>query len=377
MLHGLAAVQLDTISVLARSHELVAYARLGPLERRSIEAAYWDRGAAIEYWSHAACLLPVQAWPLFAFRRRHHARRGCRWSDAPSARAIAEVRARLADEGPLTVTEAGGARRAAGWWQWSEAKNALEWLLLIGDVVCTRRVGWRRVYDLPERALPTYDTATWVDDEGIAGPPDDACLTGLVQIAGRTLGVGTLADIADVHRLTRRQVSTRLHEAGLIPVQVDGWAEPAWASPQALTHLPPGDQAPSRTVLLSPFDSLVWFRQRAERVFGLVHRLEAYTPAQQRVHGYFAMPVLHDGRLVARVDPKRAGSTLVADTVTMEPAAMASAADEALRGTALAIAEAARWVGATSVRLGRVMPESAAPALLALLPSEFDGRLGS
>ena len=377
MLHGLAAVQLDTISVLARSHELVAYARLGPMDRAAIEEAYWGRGAAVEYWSHAACLLPVQAWPLFAFRRRHHVRRGCRWNDAPSTTTITEIRARLAAEGPLTVTDAGGARRAAGWWQWSDVKNALEWLLLVGDVVCTRRVGWRRVYDLPERALPSYDTGSWVDDDGIAGPSDDECLTSLVRIAGRVLGVGTVSDIADVHRLTHRDVNGRLREAGLTPVHVDGWSEPAWACPEALALLQRRARASSRTALLSPFDSLVWYRQRAERIFGMVHRLEAYTPAHQRVHGYFAMPVLHDGRLIARVDPKREGSTLVADTVTLETDGSGAITEESLRGTAEAIGQAARWVGATSIRVGRVTPTSVGEALRALLPVDADGTMKS
>jgi uncharacterized protein YcaQ len=172
-------------------------------------------------------------------------------------------------------------------------------------------------------------------------------------------------------------VNGRLREAGLTPVHVAGWSEPAWACPDALTHIQRPPRASSRTTLLSPFDSLIWYRQRAERIFGLAHRLEAYTPAHQRVHGYFAMPVLHDGELVARVDPKRAGSTLIADTVTMETDAEGAVPEQALRGTAEAIGQAARWVGATSIELGRVTPTSVTGALLAMLPVDREGTMTS
>ena len=153
MLARLGAVQLDTISVLARSHELVAYARLGPVGRDAVERAYWSNGAAFEYWAHAACVLPIEHWPLFSFRRRRFRARGRRWHEVPEG--VGErVLERLRAEGPLTSTELGGAKRGGPWWDWSEVKVAVEWLLDIGEAVCTTRRGWRRVYDLPERALP-------------------------------------------------------------------------------------------------------------------------------------------------------------------------------------------------------------------------------
>lgn len=364
MVRQLGAVQLDTISVLARSHELIAYARLGALPRAVIEDAYWS-GECFEYWSHAACILPAESWPLFAFRRRHHARRGCHWSDAPSDRTLRTVLDRLRSDGPLTVSELGGARRSAGWWQWSDAKNALEWLLLIGQVTCARRVGWRRVYDLPERALPAEVTVpgdTWVDTEGIPGPDDHACQVALVAAAASTLGIGTAADIADVHRLNASQIPSLAADAGLIPVQVRGWSKPAWTTREVFAQLTndplPRGSVRSRTTLLSPFDSLIWYRDRLERLFGITHRLEAYTPAAKREHGYFAMPVLHRGELVARVDPKREGSTLVADRVTLHDERSST-----IVGTAQALVEAAGWVHATDIRLGTVRPTTATSAL--------------
>ena len=363
MLRHLGAVQLDTISVLARSHELVAYARFGAIGRRQVEDAYWHSGGSFEYWSHAACILPVESWPAFAFRRRHHRQRGCTWKDAPSTTALREVRRRLAADGPQTVTELGGARRSTDWWDWSDTKNALEWLLLVGDVVCTSRIGWRRVYDLADRAIPA---------ELLAEDPDDAaCHVTLVEQSARSLGIGTLGDIADVHRLRATDVRRHVADAGLVPVRVQGWDEPAWAHPDALSAS--ATRARHRTTLLSPFDSLVWHRPRAERIFGMAHRLEAYTPAHKRVHGYFAMPVLHRGALVARVDPARkragegaaSGPVLVARRVTFEPDRSGGVRASAVRGTAAALAEAATWIGATGVRVEQVVPASAAEDLRA------------
>ncbi len=351
VLQGLGAVQLDTISVLARSHELVAYARLGAIGRDAVESAYWDGESSFEYWSHAACILPTAAWPWFEFRRRTMRARGVRWHDVPTS-ALAGIRERLQREGPLTATELGGAKAGGAWWDWSETKVGVEWLLDIGEVVVTRRVGWRRVYDLAERAIP---------DELLSQLPDDEqCLRYLIAQSAQRMGVGTAADIADVHRLPSTQVTRLASDAGLVPVSVHGWRERAWASPESLTWLESGDAPRHRTTLLSPFDSLIWHRGRTERIFGLTHRLEAYTPAPRRIHGYFAMPVLHGGRLVARVDPAREKpSVLVARRVTMETDGAGAPVRGALEGTARALQEAARWISAESIRVDEVRPASA------------------
>jgi uncharacterized protein len=344
MLRLLGAVQLDTISVLARSHELVAYARLGPVGRARVEDAYWS-GDAFEYWSHAASILPVTEWPWFAFRRRRFRERGKRWHDVHGA-TIDAVRDQLRSEGPLTTKDLGGAKASAEWWDWSEAKIAVEWLLDVGEVVCVERRGWRRVYDLAERAIPPE----LLHEE----PSDDACLERLVGQGGRAMGVATVGDLADYHRLLRDQVKAALPGSGLVPVTVAGWGEPAWADPAALGTPVRGRH---RTTLLSPFDSLVWDRKRVPRVFGFDHFIEAYVPRPKRIHGYYAMPLLAGGRLVGRVDPKRAGTTLHALQVTVEPKAIVKAA-EALR-------EAAEWVGCDSVVVGRVEPPAAAAPLRA------------
>jgi uncharacterized protein len=351
MLRALGAVQLDTISVLARSHELVPYARLGPVGRDAVERAYWayppTPANAFEYWSHAACVLPMAEWPWFAFRRRWFRARGLRWHEVPHD-ALDGFLERLRTEGPLTTKEVGGAKASGEWWDWSQAKVAMEWLLDIGEVVCVERRGWRRVYDLPERVVPAELLAE--------DPSDEECLTRLVAQAGRALAVATRADLADYHRLKGEQVDVVVDATGLVPVTVDGWNAPAWADPDALDAPARGRH---RTTLLSPFDSLVWDRKRTSRVFGFDHRLEAYVPAPKREHGYYAMPLLTGGRLAGRVDPKRDGTTLHAKTVSVEP--------RAVEAMAAALREAAEWVGCDAVALGEVRPAEAAPALRAAL----------
>ncbi|MFE7985235.1 winged helix-turn-helix domain-containing protein [Streptomyces cellulosae] len=352
VLRRLGAVQLDTISVLARSHELIPYARLGAVGRRTVEEAYWKQGDqpahTFEYWSHAACVLPVEEWPHFAFRRRAYRARP-HWNHELPDGVYDQVIKQLRTEGPLTATELGGAKRTSEWWDWSGTKVAVERALMYGEVVCVERRGWKRVYDLAERAVP----AGLLAEE----PSDEECLRRLVGLAGRALGVGTRADIADYHRLKGEQVDGVIADSGLVPVTVAGWSKPAWADPEALATPPRGRH---RTTLLSPFDSLVWERARTERIFGFTHRLEAYVPKPKRIHGYFAMPVLAGGRLVGRVDPAREGRTLVAKQVTLD-------GRSAVPQVAGALVEAAGWVDCTDVRVERVdAPELREPLMAEL-----------
>ncbi|PJE94011.1 cytoplasmic protein [Streptomyces carminius] len=353
VLRRLGAVQLDTISVLARSHELVPYARLGAVGRPAVEAAYWSGGRAFEYWSHAACVLPVEEWPHFAFRRRAYRARGHRWHRMEdSGRSCATVRERLRAEGPLTATELGGAKNGGEWYDWSETKIAVEWLLDTGEVVCTERRGWKRVYDLAERAVPGELHHDDLDDH--------ECLRRLVAQAGAAMGVATRADLADYHRLKGGQVDAVVAGTGLVPVEVEGWGRPAWADPAALEAESAARRERHRTTLLSPFDSLIWDRRRTERIFGFTHRLEAYVPRARRIHGYFAMPLLAGGRLLGRVDPAREGRTLVARQVSM-------AGRGAVEPMARALWEAADWVGCEAVRVERCEDPESAAALTAAL----------
>lgn len=357
VLREVGAVQLDTISVLARSHELVPYARVGAAGRDAVESAYWgDPPEAFEYWAHAACILPIERWPQFAFRRRA-ARKRLWHNDKPDEVTQQEVLRRVRDLGPVTATELGGAKAGGTWWSWSPLKLAAERLLFTGEVVCVARRGWRRVYDLAERAIPSELRS----DE----PDDQECIRALVADAGARLGVGTVADLATYYRLGVTQVQRVVEDSGLTRARVAGWPAPAWADPAAIAALAGGRvTGRHRTTLVSPFDSLVWDRARTERVFDFTHRLEAYVPAAKRVHGYFAMPLLTGGRLAGRIDPAREGggrastTRLVARRVTLADAATVPAAAAALR-------EAATWVGAEDVVVpaGAVTPAGLAREL--------------
>jgi uncharacterized protein len=281
------------------------------------------------------------------------------------------VLARLQAEGPLTATQLGGAKGGGPWWDWSDVKIAVEWLLDTGDVICVRRAGWRRVYDLPERVLPSE----LLDLD----PSDLECLAYLAGVAARALGVVTQADLVDYHRLNfptsekgqyTRLIPEAAQAAGLVPVAVagngsgrggagrSGAVAGAWADPAALNQA--AERGRHRVTLLSPFDSLVWDRKRTLRMFGFEHSLEAYVPKHKRVHGYFTMPLLAGGRLAGRVDPAREGKTLVARKVSLDRAATAEPMAQALR-------EMASWVGCDNVRLERVEPAEHAGRLAAAL----------
>jgi uncharacterized protein YcaQ len=398
MLRRVGAVQLDTISVLARSHELVAYARLGPVGRDAVERAYWpalDAGpgraqpgraqpgrpqpvhaeagraeagrpqagspqpATFEYWAHAACILPLADWPYYGWRRRAFIARGERWHKI-SPDACTLVLNRLRDEGPLTATQLGGAKGGGPWWDWSDVKIAAEWLLDTGRAVCVRRAGWRRIYDLPERVIPR--------DLYQQDPTDAECLTYLVGTAARALGVATYADFADYLRIkSERRAPATLDgaatAAGLVAVAVpNGGRRPVrgWADPAALAWLAAGGRGAHRTTLLSPFDSLIWDRKRTMRTFGYKHVFEPYIPKEKRERGYFTMPLLTGGQIAGWVDPGREGKTMIAKNVFLEkPATVAP--------MARALAEAAQWVGCSTIRTERVQPTALAQPLACAL----------
>jgi uncharacterized protein YcaQ len=341
-------VQLDTISVLARSHELVAYSRLGAIPRKKIEAAYWGpESDTFEYWSHAACVLPLALWPAFAAQRRAREKRGFRWHQLQDHhRSCAEVERELRERGPLTARELGGAKKGGEWWDWSEVKIAAEWLLDIGTVVSCERRGFERVYDLADRVIASELLAVQLDDE--------ACAMELVESAGRAMGVATVADLATYHGMHSSMVRDVVASTSLRPMRVEGWRDVAYLSADAEKGLAPGLRG--RSVVLSPFDSLLWDRARLERLFGLAYRLEAYVPAMNRVVGYFAMPVLGGDRLVGLVDPKRDGTTLRARHVVVHD-------PRAVTQIAAALHEAAAWVRCEHVVVDRVTPSALGAAL--------------
>ena len=296
-------IQIDSVNVLSRSHYLPPFARLGGYDHADLDALAWGRRKALfEYWGHEASLIPVDYQPLLRWRMsRAEAGVGTYSGLARFGREkrayIEQVLDQIRRRGPLSAgdLEAAG-KGAGGWWGWSDGKRAVEWLFWAGLVTTATRRGFERLYDLPERVLPksVIDTPT---------PKVEDAQRGLVEIAARSMGVATETDLRDYFRMAPDDARARIAELAedgvLIPVQVKGWGKPAWRHHQA-----PRPRRVEATALLSPFDSLIWRRERAERLFGFHYRIEIYVPAEKRTHGYYVLPFLQDERLTARCDLK-------------------------------------------------------------------------
>jgi uncharacterized protein len=297
-----ALVQIDSVNVLCRAHYLPGFARLGQYSRESLDrAGYFAPRRLFEYWGHEASLMPVELHPLMRWRmeRAHDEawggmRRVARESPELLTRIVDEVRER----GPLTARELEQERprRKEGWWDWSDAKRAIEMLFWSGEVSSARRRNFERLYDLPERVIPPAVLA-------LPTPAPEDAQRELVRIASRSLGVAAERELRDYFRLpvaeARGRIAELVEEGELIPVAVDGWSVPAYL--HAAARIPRRVEA---RALIGPFDSLVWERGRVERLFGMRFRLEIYVPAAKRVHGYYVLPFLFGDQLVARVDLK-------------------------------------------------------------------------
>jgi uncharacterized protein len=308
-------LQLDSVNVFCRSHYMPVFSRLGPYPRQALDRLAWHedgkgktvrarRRDLFEYWGHEASLLPVELQPLLRWRMARAdtlAWKGVARVAAEQPRLLEFVLDMVRERGPLRASElaAKERRRAPGeMWSWSEEKTALEYLFYSGRVCAARRVNFERHYDLPERVLPRHVLEA-------PTPSQEEAQRQLVLIAAKRLGVATEADLGDYFRLPRAESKARVAElaedGGLLPVRVEGWRAPAYLSTERPTGL---RRAAAARALLTPFDSLVWARERAERLFGFRYRIEIYTPAPKRLYGYYVLPFLLGDRLVARVDLK-------------------------------------------------------------------------
>lgn len=300
----LGAVQIDSVNVVSRTHYLPAFSRLGAYPRALLEDLAWSRKPALfEYWGHEASLLPLSAQPLLRWRMAdahdgvgvwRGIARYLRDHRAQVDRALAQIRER----GPLAASELQlGIKGNGGWWGWSDAKRALECLFWTGELTtATRRGTFERVYGLPEKVLPPAVLAT-------PTPTREEAQRALLRIAARALGVATERDLRDYFRMglaeTRGRLAELVEAGELLPVAVQGWRETAYLDPAARRP-----RKIAAAALLSPFDNAIWFRERAERMFGVRVRLEIYTPAAKRTHGYYVLPFLEGDALTARVDLK-------------------------------------------------------------------------
>ncbi|WP_449410664.1 winged helix-turn-helix domain-containing protein [Methylobacterium komagatae] len=327
----LGLLQIDSVNVLVRAHYMPLFSRLGPYERSLLDAmALASSNAFFEYWGHEASLMPIELQPLLRWRMARAQRGEGIWRQlqpfAGDRRCEADaLLARISREGALAASDVAGSKAEKGMWVWSSAKHALEWLFWAGLVASTHRRGtFERVYDLPERVLPGAILRRPTPD-GVEARRE------LLARAAKALGVATAHDLRDYFRIAPADALLPLQQlvedGTLIPVSVRGWRQEAYLHKDAR----PGRRY-AGAALLSPFDPLVWHRPRTERLFGFRYRLEIYTPAHRREHGYYVLPFLMDGALVARVDLKadRKTGLLIILRAHIEPAAPADTMERLL-----------------------------------------------
>ncbi len=319
LIGDLGALQVDSVNVLVRSQYLPTFSRLGAYDRTLLDRAVYGRPRRIfEYWGHEASYLPIDAFPLFRWRMEQSRKGIGVWTSVARVGRerkdlIRRVRAAFEERGPLAASDFSDAKSLGSWWGWTDTRRAVEFLFWTGEITpAKRRTSFERLYDLTERIIPQDVLQARVGEEEAQRE--------LVLRAARAFGIATEADLRDYFRLpvlgARRAVNDLVESQALIPVKVEGWKQQAYLYSQA--RVPRKVQG---AALLSPFDSLVWNRQRTHRLFDFHYRIEIYTPAHKRVHGYYVLPYLLDDRLVARVDLKsdRAGGALLVHAIHYEP----------------------------------------------------------
>jgi uncharacterized protein YcaQ len=344
-------LQLDSVSVSVRAHYSPVFSRLGPYDRAVLDRAAWSHTSRsprllVEYWAHEAALMAVDDWPLLRWRMREYTHG--RWGTEivkKNAKLADDVVAAIAELGPSTagqIEEHLGAKqrgKKGPWWDRSDTKWVTEALWSSGVLTTATRVGFARHYDLTERVLPPDVVARQVDDE--------EAVRELILRAAVALGVGTEPDIRDYFRLSPKQakpaIAKLVADGELEQVEVEGWKAPA--------YLRAGQIVPRRdrgTALLCPFDPLIFFRPRVERLFDFHYRIEIYVPQPKRQFGYYVWPFLLDGKLVGRVDLKaeRTKDALHVVGAFTEPGEDRSRVAEALAGELRSMAS---WLGLSDV----------------------------
>ena len=338
----LGVIQIDSVNVVSRTHYLPAFSRLGAYPRDLLETEAWGKKPSFfEYWGHEASLMPLEIQPLMRWRMErardgHGAWTGINRFGRERRDYIDGVLAEIERRGPVTGADfAAGPRGKPGWWEWSDGKRALEWLFWAGLITTRTRRGFERVYDLTERVIPPAI-------QNLPTPSEPDAQRALIRIAAEAMGVATAADLRDYFRLplqdARERIAELVEEGGLTPVSVPGW--------KGSTYIAPDARRPRKThgaALLSPFDNLIWFRDRTERLFDVRIRLEIYTPAHKRAHGYYVLPFLEDEAITARVDLKadRQAGVLRVQAAWREPLATPETASR----LAAELIRMAGWLG--------------------------------
>lgn len=352
-------LQIDTISVVARSPYFVLFSRLGAYDAMWLDELLAE-GLLFEYWAHEASFLPIEDYALVRHRMLDPERMGWKYR----AEWVAKHRHEL--DGVLEHVRERGAVRSAdferrngaasGWWEWKPEKRALEALFTSGHLMVARRQSFQRVYDLRERVHPTWSDATLPSREEIERR--------LIHRSVRALGLATARWIADYYRMPKRETPARVRElaaAGeLLEVQVDGWSDVAYVHPddRELAETAEAWPRPSLTTLLSPFDPLVWDRARVLTMFDFEYRIECYTPEAQRKYGYYVLPVLRRGEIIGRLDAKAHRRNRVFEVKSFHLQDGVRVTDALLRDVARAIREAADWHGTPDIILRRTEPRA-------------------
>ena len=382
-------IQLDSINVLDRAHYLTVWARFGPYDRARLDRIVYRRRLLFEYWAHAACLVPATLLPWWRRAMLDYRTRHTGWSDwlRRNAKVLARVKEAIAANGPMAHGDFEGRRPPGekGWWSWRPVQHAFHYLWMTGALAVHSRQHFNKRFDLIERCLPGVN--------GCEDVPADAFRQWHVERSLHAMGAATEQDLAGYMTFPRfgpgvRRAALRalLARGEVTEVAVEGSPARWYALTRDLPALARARRAPvlSRgTTLLAPFDSLMWYRQRVARLFGFDYRIEVYTPGHKRVHGYYTLPILHDGRFIGRVDAKahRAERRLEVRHVHFEPwfaaGAPAPAGDDpidveaALAGVADALCSLAVFVNGDEIVLRRATPHRLrAPLSRALVSSE-------
>jgi uncharacterized protein YcaQ len=353
VIKNLSLLQIDSVNVFCRSHYLPIYSRLGPYERSHLDelaahAGDGSRRRLVEYSAHETSLIPVELYSLFRWRMARVDAEA--WKPLVTLaherpELLEETKQLVREQGPIRAAATGGSRTGetvGGLWNFRAGKSALEYLCFAGELCPAGRVQFERLYDLPERVLPAQIISTAPIAEADAQRE-------LIRRAAHALGVATESDLADYFRMgrapTRLRIAELVEAAELVPVQVEGWPTQAYTVPKPRTRL----QAQTRA-LLSPFDPLVWFRERTKRLFDFDYKIEIYTPAAKRVYGYYVLPFLLADRLVARVDLKsdRKSRMLRVQAAFIEPG---GEEEEVARELARELEQVSRWLGLASVQV--------------------------
>jgi uncharacterized protein YcaQ len=358
-------LQIDTIHVVARSPYLVLFSRLGAYEPRWLDELL-ESTRIFECWAHEACLAPIEDYPLHRRSldtRKHWFMNRARRLFREDGKAMRAILAHVAEHGPVKAADFVAPRKArSGWWGWKKEKALLEAWFALGELMIARRVNFHRVYDLRSRVYPAAD--------GLELPTAAAAHRAIVDRTVRALGVTQARWINDYFRTRPRlgsaDLGPLLEDGTIVAAEVEGWKAPGFVHRDHVAEaerIAAGERAATHTALLSPFDPVVWDRERVAAMFGFEYRIECYVPAPKRRYGYYVLPILRRGQLVGRLDAKahRAEGVFEVKALYLEPAVRVS--DALVRDLSSAVASCAAWHGTPEVRIRTTAPAGVRGAL--------------